>query len=312
MLGANLALPAAFLCVLRQLELLSSTRTIPFHPTVVRNWLIFDIFMCYLLPIIYILLRTFNFSIPPSILSLIDFRPSDLVVQNHRFDLVENLGCSASVDPSAVGILLVWIPPLLICSISIVFFGLLFSRVRVSKVLLEYLIAVLSIRNALRHSSGRLSIHLESRSTMNSSSFYRCLVISMATTIAAGLVFLLSSFSGPSLHPWSWATVHASMSEVNIVSSQDQLGSIRLAWWGVFAVTVLYLLLSYCLGEETRDIFKWIRQKTTRKDRFLPMQCVFFSCHFFLNFGSTQLFFSQQFEKYKKTTFNLSIKVGLG
>ena len=66
MLGANLALPAAFLCVSRQLELLSSRRTIPCHPTVVRNWLIFDIFMCYLLPIIYILLRTFNFSPPLS------------------------------------------------------------------------------------------------------------------------------------------------------------------------------------------------------------------------------------------------------
>lgn len=68
MLGANLALPAALLCISRQLELLSSTRTIPFHPTVLRNWLIFDIFMCYLLPIIYILLRTFIFFIPLSIL----------------------------------------------------------------------------------------------------------------------------------------------------------------------------------------------------------------------------------------------------
>ena len=73
MLGANLALPAAFLCVSRQLELLSSTRTIPFRPTVVRNWLMFDIFMCYLLPIIYILLRAFNFSTPLSILFLILF-----------------------------------------------------------------------------------------------------------------------------------------------------------------------------------------------------------------------------------------------
>ena len=130
MLGANVALPAAFLCVSRQLELLSSTRAIPSHPTVVRNWLIFDICMCYLLPIIYILLRTFNSSFPLSILSDI-FPPSDLLVQNHRFDLVENFGCSASVDPSVIGISLVWIPPLLICSISIVFFGLHLSHVKV-------------------------------------------------------------------------------------------------------------------------------------------------------------------------------------
>ena len=202
-----------------------------------------------------------------------------------------------------------WIPPLIICSISIVFFGLLFSLVRVSDVLLEFLTAALSIHNALRHSSGRLSIHLESRSTMNASSFYRCLVISMTTTVAAGLLFVLNSFFGPSLHPWSWTTVHASMSEVNIISSQGQLESIQLAWWGGFVVTVLYLLLSFCLGEETRDIFKWIRKKTTRKEPFvLPMQCVFF-CHSFPNLRSTQ-FFSQQ--KKKIPTFYDSVKVGLG
>lgn len=57
MLGANLALPAAFSCISQQLELLSSMRTIPTHPTIVRNRLIFEIFMCYLLPILYILLR---------------------------------------------------------------------------------------------------------------------------------------------------------------------------------------------------------------------------------------------------------------
>lgn len=179
-----------------------------------------------------------------------------------------------------------WIPPLLICSISIVFLGLFLSHARVFKVLLEFLIAGLSIRNALRHRLGRLSIHIESRSsTMTSSSFKRYLVIYMTTTIAAGLVSLLSTISGPSLHPWSWATVHASMSEVHIVSSPDQLGSIKLAWWGGFVVTVLYLLLSYSLGEETRDILKWIKRKITREareERFdLPMQCVFF---FFLSF----------------------------
>ena len=60
------------------------------------------------------------------------FCPTDLVVQDYRFDLVEDLGCSASVDPSGVGISLIWIPPLLICSISTIFLGLLLSRVKVS------------------------------------------------------------------------------------------------------------------------------------------------------------------------------------
>jgi pheromone a factor receptor len=61
------------------------------------------------------------------------FGPTDLIVQDHRFDLVENFGCSASVDPSAVGVALVWIPPLLMCSLCFIFFGLLLSRARMLK-----------------------------------------------------------------------------------------------------------------------------------------------------------------------------------
>jgi hypothetical protein len=123
----------------------------------------------------------------------------------------------------------------------------------------------------------------------------------MTTMIATGLVNIFCSFSGPALHPWSWATVHASMGEVNIVSSQDELGSIQLAWWGGFGVTGFYLLLSFCLGEETRDIYKWIRKETTREQRFvLPMQCVF---HFLFKLQSTQ-FFCQQFQDFKSATFN--------
>ncbi|KAF8809927.1 hypothetical protein BYT27DRAFT_7093150 [Phlegmacium glaucopus] len=66
------------------------------------------------------------------------------------------------------------------------------------------------------------------------------------------------------------------MSEVNIVSSQIDVETIQVAWWGGFVVSSLYLLLSFCLGEETRDIFQWIRQQVTRERRFiLPIQWVF-------------------------------------
>ena len=223
------------------------------------------------------------------------FRLPDLVVQDHRFDLVENLGCSASADVSVVGFSLIWIPPFLICSISIVFFGLFFSRVRIEKSLTQISIAVLSIHNSSRHSSGRFAMHLESRSeTMNSSCFVRCLVISMVTIIVASVVYLFCSFSGPAFHPWSWTAVHASMSEVNIVTSQDEITPIQIAWWGGFVITIVYLLLSFCLGEETRDIFKWIRKQAIRERHFiLPLQYV--SLVIYSKLQSTQIIFSQPF-----------------
>lgn len=187
-----------------------------------------------------------------------------------------------------------WIPPLVICSISVIFFGLLFSRLRILKRLIQVWMAALSIHNSSRHGVSHFSKHLESRSTtMTSSSFFRCLIISMATTIATGVVYLFCSFSGPALHPWSWTAVHASMSEVNIVSSQDDVTSIQLAWWGGLVVSILYLLLSFCLGEETRVIFQWIRKQATRERGFvLPIQCIFPS--FIRNFRQL-IFFSYYF-----------------
>lgn len=272
MLGTNLAVPAALLCIARQLEHLSSTRTLSSHPTVVRNHLILDIFMCYVLPIIYILLRAFMFLL---IFFLTFFRLLDLVVQNHRFDLTEGIGCSASIDPSAIALSLMWIPPLLICGISIILFGLFLSRVRISNKSYQTSILALSIHNCTRHSSAHLAEYIGSRSAMTSSSFFRCLVVSLGTTITAGLVYIFCSFSGPALHPWSWAADPESMSKVNIVSSKSEVTSIQVAWWGGFVISILYLVLSFCLGEEARDIFQWIRKQATRERHFvLPIRCV--------------------------------------
>ena len=254
------------------------------------------------------------------------FCSPDLVVQDHRFDLVENLGCSASVDPSAVGISLIWIPPLFLCTMGLIFFGL--SRVIISKKQKEVSftffssIAALAISNSLRDSSGHFALHLESRST-NSSFFFRSLFISMFTTVVIGLVYIFCSFFGPPLHPWSWTAVHASMFKVDIVSSQDEVGSIQLAWWGIFGITVLYLFLSFCLGEETRDIFKWIRKQVTREKLVvLPIQCVFFVFILFFTLRLLNFFDFQHFEEsfmfqndsfsIKNSTFNSPIQIGLG
>ena len=57
-LGVNVAVPAAFLCIGRQLELLSSKRKLynadaRFH----RNSMLFEVLCCYFIPLIYMALR---------------------------------------------------------------------------------------------------------------------------------------------------------------------------------------------------------------------------------------------------------------
>jgi hypothetical protein len=57
MLGANIALPGALVCISRQLELISSSKTIPSDSRVIRNRTILEFLLCYVVPIIYMLLR---------------------------------------------------------------------------------------------------------------------------------------------------------------------------------------------------------------------------------------------------------------
>ena len=54
---------------------------------------------------------------------LIYYPSPDCIVQDHRFDLVQDFGCSASVHPSSPALILIWLPPLIICSISFYFSG---------------------------------------------------------------------------------------------------------------------------------------------------------------------------------------------
>ncbi|KAF7344880.1 Pheromone receptor [Mycena venus] len=75
--------PPHCLCSARNLELLSSMRKV--HPAMYskRIHTLIDVALCYVLPLLYMILRV-----------------SDFVVQDHRFDLVQNFGCSPSIHRS--------------------------------------------------------------------------------------------------------------------------------------------------------------------------------------------------------------------
>ncbi|KAG5652720.1 hypothetical protein H0H81_003971 [Sphagnurus paluster] len=151
LLGASVAISGAFICISARLELVSSGRPIPNDPRSQSRRIILEFVLCYIAPLVYMALH--------------------LVAQDHRFDLLENYGCSASVHPSGAAIALVWTPPL----------------------------------------------------------------------------------------PWlSWASVHADIAAVKIVQSPDDINSFQLSWWGIPAVSMVYIFLSFILGEEARDAFRWI------------------------------------------------------
>jgi len=88
----------------------------------------------------------------------------------------------------------------------------------------------------------------------------------MAATLL--LVFAFSVFSFPALQPWdSWGSVHSHIWQVNIVDSVEKFKAIQLEWWGVFAISAVYILASFAIGEESRDAFKWITKQLTNQRR---------------------------------------------
>ncbi|TFK32934.1 pheromone A receptor-domain-containing protein [Crucibulum laeve] len=229
LLGANMALPGACLCISRHLELISSTRTFSSEPRAVRNRMFIDLFLCYILPIIYMFLH--------------------VISQDRRFDLVTDYGCSASIHHSTPALMLMWGPPLLLCIITFLFSGR-------------------AVHNSFRQAHARFSEHLLTRSKMTSSLFLRRLVTVFSLTTVMALIMLFSIFSTPVTETWSsWDVVHTNMANIRIVWSPDDMLSIHLVWWGFFVLSVLHILISFTIGEESRDAFKWIRGKIVDHSR---------------------------------------------
>lgn len=141
----------------------------------------------------------------------------------------------------------------------------------------------MSIHNSNLHTLTPLNDHLQSRSSMTSSLFYRRLATCMIMTGALSILNFSALFSIPKYKPWiSWASVHATLAQVNIVKDEinpdptmphGDFKNIQITWWGIFVISVVYILLSFAIGEEARDAYKWIVKQASQK-KTLPRRLV--------------------------------------
>lgn len=94
---------------------------------------------------------------------------------------------------------------------------------------------------------------------MTASLWARTLAISMTVSGVTLLVLLFSMFSLPMSDSWlSWQHVHEHLTEVNIVEEENRIGGIIASWWGLRVITLCYIVLALVLGEETRDIVRYL------------------------------------------------------
>ena len=116
--GANVALPIATMCICKHLELVSSNRQVRMDNKDRQRRIIFDGVMCFCLPLIFMALRMSFFCKRAWTYTSVDY-----VVQGHRYDIIEDFGCQPAIYVSVAALFLVYIPPLIFSLATLVYAG---------------------------------------------------------------------------------------------------------------------------------------------------------------------------------------------
>jgi len=178
------------------------------------------------------------------------------VVQGHRFDLAEDLGCTPAVYMSIPAILILWFPPLLISTISAIY-------------------AILSLRHFLRNRIA-FATHLQnSQSAISQGRYFRLMALAIVeiawdTGINIYLVYL-NVHSG--LFPWTnWNDVHFNFSRIaqypNFLVPQEVISANIFEWWIVPISSIFFIIFFGFGGEAVADYkaaFGWIARTIFRR-----------------------------------------------
>ncbi|KAF8912485.1 pheromone A receptor-domain-containing protein [Mucidula mucida] len=211
LLAANVALPGACLGISVDLSYTKKMR------------LIYDITLCFLIPIFYISLH--------------------FIVQGHRFDIVKDFGCVASIYPSTLSAVMMALPAVIICMVALSF-------------------SAWAIHSTYQRTSAELAHHLATRSDFSIIGFRSRLVASILITVVSLTTTSISvSATGTSSSWTSWARTHA---ETDTIDVSDNIRVIQTAWFGVFIISFLFIMTSVVELKRLDEWGRWIPSSMTR------------------------------------------------
>ncbi|GLB44319.1 putative pheromone A receptor [Lyophyllum shimeji] len=231
-IGANFAIPAACLCITIHLERVASVRLATTTISDKRRRQIFEALMCFGLPLFFMILH--------------------FIVQGHRFDIIEEYGCRPTTYFSIPAIFIVWLPPLLMSIVSLVYAGL-----------------------ALRHFMLRrvsFAAHLNAtRSALTTSRYLRLMLMAglqMIWGVTTTSYALWFTVIGIPIRPWTtWADVHSDFSRIDqylsLVTPQQVLTAYYVLWW-IVPISTLIFVAFFAFGNDAMEEYKkcWIWFRT--------------------------------------------------
>ncbi|KAF7326986.1 STE3-domain-containing protein [Mycena sanguinolenta] len=222
--GSNIALPAACLCVCIHLESVASVRQARTSISDKRRRQLYELLACFVVPLVFMILH--------------------YIVQGHRFDIIEEYGCRPTTYFSIPSIFLMTVPPMLLSIASLVVGGL---------ALRHFIVRRMSF-----------AAHLDaSHSALTTSRYLRLMLMAMLEMIwslAVTTYTLWFTTIGIPLRPYSsWAEVHSNFSRIDtyptIFIPDIVLRTYYFLWWLVPISTIAFVAM-FAFGRDAMEEYK--------------------------------------------------------
>ncbi|KAI8993122.1 hypothetical protein BD414DRAFT_582145 [Trametes punicea] len=244
-IGAGMALPAACMCISIHLAQVASVSRVRNTKADKRRRQIIELLLCFGIPCIWMALH--------------------YTVQGHRFDIIEDYGCRPNTYISIPAIFLIWVPPLIFATVTLVYAGI-------------------ALMHFLRH---RITFarHLENASSgLTTSRYLRLMAMAFVEIIITAVSSSLTLwFTTLGLRPWTnWADVHWNFSRIDVYVTAFQpplVNNYYYAIWYIIPVSSVIFFAFFAFGQDAvkeytaclvwvRDrVFKCGFRKTVRKSK---------------------------------------------
>jgi len=192
---------------------------------------------------------------------------TDIVVQGHRFDIYESFGCYPTYSTTAVTIILVWIPSLLMSVVSLVY-------------------GALVLYHFIRHRMAFTQYLSTCPSSISVSRYIRLMALSsveIGWELAANIYVLQYNLKIGGFYTYEWGVVHSNFGRIarwpRFLLTDSIYQTFLIEWWIVPAACMAFFLF-FGTGEEAmkdyRFVINWVRKnifhQTIKESRagFLP------------------------------------------
>ncbi|TCD62965.1 hypothetical protein EIP91_006172 [Steccherinum ochraceum] len=241
MIGASSAIPAATLCICKHLELVASGRMVRLSHEDHRRRRIFELLFCWGVPVLFMILH--------------------YIVQGHRFDIVEAIGCQPAVYYSIPAVFIIWFPPLLLSVLTLIY-------------------STLALSHFLRQRI-TFATHLSSSgSSLNTNRYLRLMAMAMTEICWGSSLNAVAMYDNisPGLRPWTnWADVHSDFGRIATFRlfeiAPAYLRQMLIIWWAI-PVSAYIFFIFFAFGEDTKNDYKrvvaWVMRVVFRMSPSAP------------------------------------------